>query len=108
MTEELLDKLRKHAERLSDEANRFQRSLKGSSANREQAIEHLTNVAQCVDRCWADGLLPVVTWPVVTSAVTVTYGDGSPAGTFEVATQPLSPETRTATVGPKKHAKRGK
>ena len=78
MTEQELDALRVHAEKLADEVQRFQRSLRGSNANREQAIEHLTNVVACADRCWAHGLRPVVDEPPV----------------VEIAIAPPAPEKR--------------
>ncbi len=63
MTEQTLDVLRTHAERLVDEAQRFQRSLRGSNANEDQAREHLTNVSEAAEKCWRDGLRVAVPEP---------------------------------------------
>lgn len=76
MTESMLDELRTHAERLADEANRFQRALKGSNANEHQAREHLANVTDAAEKCWLAGLrVAVVAEPPAAPSVPVVVDD---------------------------------
>lgn len=65
MTEQVLDALRPDADALTDEAQRLQRALRGSSANEATVREHAGNVSRLIARMQAALTPPVPAAPVV-------------------------------------------
>lgn len=57
MTPEARTRIRLHAERLADEANRLVRLLQRSTVDESAARDHLGNICTAAERCWRE-------WPV--------------------------------------------